>query len=74
MYNVVDMLRRHRHIIFITGNRRMIIQPLRHQLQRERVLLAGGLLDFGPFVLEPDFDLGLVQTELGAQLLPPPFG
>lgn len=47
----------------------MIVQTLCHELQGERVLLAGGLFDFGPLVLEPDFDLCLVEAQLGAQLL-----
>lgn len=47
----------------------MVVEALRHELQRERIFLTRGLLDLGPFVLEPDFDLSLVETELGTQLL-----
>lgn len=46
--------------------RRMIIKTLRHELEGQRVLLPWRLLDFRPLVLEPDFDLGFVQTELCA--------
>lgn len=52
----------------------MIVQSLGHQLQRQRVLLAGGLFDFRSFVLEPNLDLSLVEAELGAELLTSPFG
>lgn len=55
-------------------HRRVIVQALRHQLQRQRILVARRLLDFGPLVLEPDLDLGLVQAQFAAQLLAPPFG
>ena len=49
----------------------MVVQSLRHELQRQAVLVAGGLFDLGPLVLEPDFDLGLVQVEFLRQGLPP---
>ena len=49
--------------------RRMVVQALGHQLQGERILLAAGLLDLGPLVLEPNLDLRLVQAQLCAQLL-----
>lgn len=52
----------------------MVVQTLRHQLQRQRVLLPGGLLDLGALVLEPNFDLRLVESQLGAQLLPAALG
>jgi hypothetical protein len=52
----------------------VVVEALRHQLQGEGVLLAGRFLDLGPLVLEPDLDLGLVEAQLGAQLLPPPLG
>lgn len=47
----------------------MVVQPLRHQVQRQCVLSASRLLDFGPFVLEPDFDLGLVELQFGGEAL-----
>lgn len=49
----------------------MVVQALRHQVLGQRVRLPGGLLDLGPFVLEPDLDLGLVQTQILGQVLPP---
>lgn len=52
----------------------MVVQPLGHQLQGEGVLRACRLLDLGAFVLEPNLDLCLVQTQLGAQLLATSFG
>lgn len=52
----------------------MIVQSLCHQLQCEWILGAGGLLDLGPLVLEPNLDLCLVQAQLGAQLLAASFG
>jgi len=55
----------------VDGGGGVVVQSLRHQLQREPVLEAAGLLDLGPFVLEPDLDLGLVEAELLGQGLPP---
>lgn len=49
----------------------MVVQSLRHQLQRQPVLEAAGLLDLGPLVLEPDLDLGLVEAQLLGQGLAP---
>lgn len=49
----------------------MVVQSLRHQLQRQAVLEAAGLLDLCAFVLEPDLDLGLVEVELLGQGLAP---
>lgn len=51
----------------------MIVQSLGHQLQSQWIFVASGLFDFGTFVLEPDFDLGLVQSQLTAELLASPF-
>lgn len=52
----------------------VVVQPLRHQVLRQRVLLPGGLFNLGPLVLEPDFDLRLVEAELQGQVLPPLLG
>lgn len=52
----------------------MIVQSLCHQVQGQAVLGARGLLDFGPLVLKPDLDLGLVEAELLRQVLPPLLG
>lgn len=52
----------------------MIVQSLRHQVQGQTVFCAGGLLDFGPLVLKPDLDLGLVEAQLLSQVLPPLLG
>lgn len=49
----------------------MVIQALGHQVQRQRVLNSRSLLDFGPLVLEPDFDLRLIKAQLVGQALPP---
>lgn len=49
----------------------MVVESLSHQLQGQGVLVAGGLFDLGPLVLEPDFDLGLVQVEFLGQRLSP---
>lgn len=48
----------------------MVVQSLRHEMQRQSILIPGGLLDFSTFVLKPDFDLRLVETELPRQALP----
>lgn len=53
---------------------RVVVQSLRHEMQRQRVFIPGCLLDFGTLVLEPDFDLRLVETEVPGQALPPLFG
>ncbi len=37
--------------------RGVVVQSLRHEMQRQSVFILGGFLDFGPFVLKPDFDL-----------------
>jgi hypothetical protein len=52
----------------------MIVESLSHQLKGQRVFLAGGFFDFSTFVLEPNFDLGFVEAQLGAELLPSFFG
>ena len=52
----------------------MVVQALGHQLQGERILLAAGLLDLGPFVLEPNLNLRLVESKFSAQLLSPLLG
>ena len=49
----------------------MVVQSLRHEVQRQAVLDARGFLDLGALVLEPDLDLGLVEAELLGQRLPP---
>lgn len=49
----------------------MVVQSLGHELQGQAVLVAGGLFNLGPLVLEPDFDLGLVQVEFLRQRLSP---
>lgn len=51
----------------------MVVESLRHQLQRQRILLATRFLDFRPLVLEPDLYLGFVQSQFAAQLLSSPF-
>jgi len=57
------------HLFVGHGDRRVVVQPLRHQLQGQRVLGAAGLLDLGPFVLEPYLYLGFVQAKLVGQFL-----
>lgn len=49
----------------------MVVQSLRHELQGQPVLVAGGLFNLGPLILEPDFNLGLVQAEFLGQRLSP---
>lgn len=58
-------------LVLLDGGGGMVVQSLRHQLQRQPVLEAAGLFDLGPLVLKPDFDLGLVEVELLGQRLPP---
>lgn len=57
------------HLFVGHSDRRVVVQPLRHKLQGQRVLGAAGLLDLGPFVLEPYLYLGFVQTKLVGQFL-----
>lgn len=59
---------------FSNHDRAVVVQPLGHQLQGQRVLGAACLLDFRPFVLKPYFYLSLVQSQLVGQLLSPSFG
>ena len=49
----------------------VVVQSLRHEVQRQSVFIPGGFLDFGSFVLEPDLDLGLVEAQLPGQGLTP---
>lgn len=49
----------------------MVVESLRHQVERQGVLPAGGLLDLGTLVLKPDLDLGLFEAEVPGQTLPP---
>jgi uncharacterized metal-binding protein len=42
----------------------VVVQALRHEVHRQRVLVACGLLDLGTLILEPDLDLRLVEAEL----------
>ena len=48
----------------------MVVETLRHQLERQRVRPAARLLQLGALVLEPDLDLRLVQLELGSEAPP----
>lgn len=72
---LIEQLAVHSHLqlllLFGQRHRRMVVQSLGHQLHRQRILLAAGLLDLGAFVLEPDLDLRLIQTQFCAQLLSP---
>lgn len=43
-------------------------------MQRQRVFISRCFLYLGPFVLKPDFDLGLVEAQLLGQALPPLLG
>lgn len=47
----------------------MVVEPLGHELEGERIALPARLLDLGALVLEPDFDLGLVELQLCCQVL-----
>lgn len=58
-------------LVLLHGGGRVVVKPLRHELQGQAVLVAAGLFDLGPLVLEPDFDLGLVQVEFLRQGLSP---
>ena len=60
--------------LVLPGGRGVVVESLRHQLSAQWVLIPGGLLYFGPFVLKPDFNLGFVQSEFSGQTLPPLLG
>lgn len=49
----------------------MVVKSLRHELQGQAVFVAGGLFNLGPLILEPDFNLGLVQVQFLSQRLSP---
>lgn len=49
----------------------MVVESLSHELQGQAVLVAAGLFNLGPLILEPDFNLGLVQVEFLGQRLSP---
>ena len=59
-------------VVFWSGS--VIVQSLCHQVQGQTVFCATGFLDFGPFVLEPDFDLRFIKAEFLRQALPPLLG
>lgn len=56
-------------LLLANWDSRVIVETLSHELERQGILLAGGFLDFGPLVLEPDLDLVLVQLQFVGQLL-----
>ena len=58
-------------LVFLNGGGGVVVQSLRHELQRQAVLEAAGLFNFSSLVLEPDLDLRLVEAELLRQGLPP---
>ena len=47
----------------------MVVQSLSHQLQCQLIAHAARLLHLSAFVLEPDFDLRLVELQLVGQRL-----
>lgn len=49
----------------------MVVKSLSHELQGQAVLVTAGLFNLGPLILEPDFNLGLVQVEFLGQRLSP---
>ena len=49
----------------------MIIESLGSQHLSKLTPLSSALLDLGPLVLEPDFDLVLVQAQLVGQVFSP---
>jgi len=49
----------------------VVVKSLSHELKGQAVFVAGGLFNLGPLILEPDFDLGLVQVEFLGQRLSP---
>lgn len=49
----------------------MVVESLSHELKSEAVLIARGLFDFGPLILEPDFYLRLIEVEFLGQRLSP---
>ena len=67
-------LRGQRHVVLVAGHRRVVVQALGHQLQRQRIFLTRGFFDLRALVLEPDLDLGLVEAQFGAELLPSALG
>ena len=49
----------------------MIVKSLSLQHLGQLSLLASGLLELGPLVLEPDLQLVLAQSQLRTEVLPP---
>jgi len=47
----------------------VVVQSLRHEFERQRVRHSARLLQLGALVLEPDFDLRLVEDELRGEPL-----
>ena len=57
-------------LVLVHRNRAVVVQSLGGQHLGQLALGAGGLLDLGPLVLEPDLDLVLIQTELIGKIPP----
>ena len=58
-------------VIFIDGYGRMVVKSLGHEHLSQFTFLSRAFLDFGPLVLEPDFDLVLIQAQFGGQISSP---
>lgn len=58
-------------LVLLHRGRGVVVKSLSHELQRQAVLVAAGLFDLGPLVLEPDLNLGLVQVQFLSQSLSP---
>ena len=58
-------------VLLLVGHRHgaVVVEPLRHQLQRQRVPHPRRLLHLGPLVLEPDLHLGVAQLQVVGEAL-----
>lgn len=63
-----------RVVFLIYWNCGVVVQSLGHEHLRQFAFLAGAFLDFRSFILEPDFDLVLVEAQLICEIFPPLFG
>ena len=58
-----------KRILLIHRYSRVIVKSLCHQMDSETTLLSIGFLKFGSFILEPNLDLRLVQTQVLREVL-----
>lgn len=60
--------------VFVYRYGGVVVESLRHQLKRQRILLTARFFDLRSFILKPDLDLRFVQAQILRKLLSPSLG